>query len=44
LGRDELKAFLKDLQGKTSLDTRRKVQQVVHKVPIPGMVAHRRVR
>ncbi len=32
LGRDDLKVFLKDLQSKTSLDTRRKVQQVLHKV------------
>lgn len=32
VGRDELKAFLKDLQAKTSLDTRRKVQQVLHKL------------
>ena len=31
-GRDELKVFLKELQARTSLDTRRKVQQVLHKL------------
>lgn len=30
--REELKAFLTDLQKRTSIDTRRKVQQVIHKL------------
>jgi integrase len=32
VGRDELRSYLRDVQAKTSLDTRRKVQQVLHKV------------
>jgi integrase len=37
VSRDEVKRFLVELQARTSLDTRRKVQQVMHKIFAVGL-------